>query len=144
MSITAAQSLKRSYFLLTASKDHLMKGIEHGFVQQKRPHRIEKIKQGDCVVFYASKENFGDKKGYQKILGWACALDDDYEEMDPKTMAASLREEDQFGCSSGTTFYRKKMEMHPASSPIDLRPLLPRLHFVKNKKSWSFYFMSGF
>lgn len=134
---------KRSFFLLTASRDHLTRGVELGFIQQRHAKRIEKIKQGDCVVLYAGKETLGDKKPCQKILGWALAVDDEYETLDPKAMAQSIGAEAS-SCSPTDLFYRKKMEMHAFAEPLDIRPLLQGLSFVKNPSSWGFYFMSGF
>src|SRR5699024_11836093 len=57
------------YWIIVASKDHVMAAKEGGFCQachgKKWP--LEKMQTGDGVLFYSSKEEFGSSKSYQKF-----------------------------------------------------------------------------
>jgi predicted RNA-binding protein len=123
------QEMQQSFFVLTASKDHLDLGKKNGFIQQKRPHRIEKIHQGDYVVLYAGKAIYGSKEPYQKFVSVCQAVDDEYEKI-PRHDGSGF-------------FYRKKVNFLPFEEK-EIRGIVPRLEFIKNKSHWGFYFMSGF
>ncbi len=123
------QDLKQNCYILTASNDHIDVGKENRFIQQKHPHRIEKIRQGDYVVLYAGKAVYGSKEPYQKLVSVCQAIDDEYEKLPRKD-------------GSGY-FYRKKVSFLPFEEK-EIRDLVPRLAFIKNKSHWGFYFMSGF
>jgi predicted RNA-binding protein len=131
VSITSAVQLNpnQKCFLLTASKDHLDIGKQSLFIQQKHPHRIEKIRSGDYVVLYAGKARHGEKQAYQKIVSVCQATDDKYDRL-PRSDGSGF-------------FYRKKVCYLPFDE-IDIRSLIPNLSFIKNKARWGFYFMSGF
>ena len=46
------------YFIICASKDHVMRGVKHGFAQagHGRKDLISKPAKGDWLVFYSSKD----------------------------------------------------------------------------------------
>jgi hypothetical protein len=46
---------KVKYYILTASLDHILLGLENKFIQQHHPNRIEKIKKRDYIILYSSK-----------------------------------------------------------------------------------------
>ncbi|KAI9005027.1 hypothetical protein DFJ74DRAFT_712910 [Hyaloraphidium curvatum] len=111
------------YYLLTASHDHILAGIAGGFIQQRNPGRIEKLRAGDRVVLYAAKKEYGGAKALDKaaVLGGpACA-----------------------GHGKGGHFFRKKVAFAEGWKEADIKGLVPRLGFVKNKQRWGFAFMSG-
>jgi hypothetical protein len=128
-STPAIQNFKPNFFVLTASKDHLDIGKENGFIQQKQPHRIEKLRKGDSVVLYAGKAVYGSKEPYQKFIAVCQAIDGEYEKLPRK--------------DGGGYFYRKKVNFLPFEEK-EIRDLVQRLAFIKNKSHWGFYFMSGF
>lgn len=132
----------RRYFLLTASKDHIETGIKHGFIQQKRPHRIEKIKKNDLIVCYASKTTYLSNSPCRKIVAVCRAVEDEFETLTGSQMSKSIGSEET-ACSSNT-YFRRRVEFLPMKEDIDIAPLIPKLSFIHNKKSWGFYFMSGF
>ena len=127
--VGASNPSNPKYFLLTASKDHLDLGKQGSFIQQKHPNRIEKIKAGDYVVLYAGKARFGTKEPYQKIVSVCQAIDGEYENL-PRKDGSGL-------C------YRRQVRYLPFEEK-DIRDLIPKLSFIKNKSRWGFYFMSGF
>lgn len=57
------------YFLICASKDHVLSGIKQGIAQAGHGHKdfISKSSKGDQIVYYSSKDKFEDGKAYQKF-----------------------------------------------------------------------------
>ncbi len=113
------------YFLIGASKDHVLKGVKGGFAQagHGRKDHISKPAKGDGLVFYSAKEIFEDNKPFQKFTALGQVADE--EPYQAKT-------------SAHFTPYRKKVtfnECHETS----IWPLLEHLSFIQNKKKWGFY-----
>src|ERR1700730_3360374 len=57
------------YFLICASKDHVLKGVKQGIAQagHGRKDFMSKPSKGDWIVYYYSKDNFENGKAYQKF-----------------------------------------------------------------------------
>ncbi len=118
------------YFLICASKDHVLKGIKGGFAQagHGRKDFMSKPFKGDWIVYYSSKDKFEDGKPLQKFTAIGQIIDD--EPYQPNTH---------------TNFkpYQRNLT-YMKSNEADIRPLIERLSFIKNKKRWGFYLISGF
>lgn len=118
------------YFLIGASKDHVIKGVEGGFAQagHGRKDYISKPSKGDWIVFYSSKDKFEESKPLQKFTAIGQVIDE---------------ESYQSNTSEDFKPYRRKVEFKE-SNEAEIRPLLDQLSFIKNKKKWGFYLISGF
>lgn len=118
------------YFLICASKDHVLKGVEGGFAQagHGRKDFISKPSKGDWVVFYSSKDKFENGKLLQRFIAIGQVVDE---------------EPYQPNASESFKPYRRNVEFKN-SEEVEIRPLLERLTFIKNKARWGFYLMSGF
>lgn len=118
------------YFLIGASKDHVLQGVKGGFAQagHGRKDYISKPSNGDWIIFYSSKDKFEDSKPLQKFTAIGQVVDE---------------EPYQFNTSASFKPYRRKIEFKE-SHDADIRPLLDQLSFIKNKKKWGFYLISGF
>lgn len=118
------------YFLIGASKDHVLKGVEGGFAQagHGRKDYISKPSKEDWIIFYSSKDKFEDSKPLQKFTAIGKVLDE---------------EPYQSNTSGNFKPYRRKVEFND-SHEAEIRPLLDQLSFIKNKKKWGFYLISGF
>ncbi len=118
------------YFLIGASKDHVLKGVEEGFAQagHGRKDFISKPSKGDWLVFYSSKDKFEDGTPLQKF-----------------TAIGKVNDEEPYQANAGNNFkpYRRNVEFSK-SNEAEIRPLLEHLNFIKNKKKWGFYLISGF
>lgn len=138
-----------NYYIITASKDHIETGVAKKFIQQKHPNRIEKLKKGDFVVMYASKESYGKAKSYQKFIAIAECLDDKYEKLEKAKDKNSCKHDNKLShtpMSKGANdlyFFRKKVKFIKFRE-VEIRPLIESLSFIKNKKSWGMIFMNGF
>jgi len=118
------------YFLICASKDHVLKGVKGGFAQagHGRKDFISKPEKGDWVVFYSSKDKFENGKPLQKFTAIGQVVDE---------------EPHQSNTSRNFKPYRRDVKFKN-SHEVEIRPLLERLTFIKNKKRWGFYLISGF
>lgn len=118
------------YFLICASRDHVQKGVKDGFAQagHGRKESISKPSNGDWVVFYSSKDIFEKGKPLQKFTALGQVLD---EEPYQKVVSENFKP------------YRRNVEFKKVTE-TEIRPLLEQLSFIKNKKKWGFYLISGF
>lgn len=118
------------YFLICASKDHVLKGVKQGIAQagHGRKDLMSKPSKGDWIVYYSSKDTFENGKSYQNFTAIGQITDDEpYQPSNQKQFKPYRRNVDYEVC-------------HEA----EIRPLLENLNFIKNKKRWGFYLMSGF
>ncbi len=118
------------YFLIIASKDHVLIGIEKGFAQAGHGSKdfMCKPAKGDWVVYYSSKDKFENGEALQKF-----------------TAIGQVADEEPYQPNTRTNFrpYRRDVK-YKESREADIRPLLDDLSFIKNKKRWGFYLISGF
>lgn len=112
------------YFLIIASKDHVLKGVEGGFAQagHGRKDLMSKPAKGDWVVYYSSKDKFENGEALQKFTAIGQVADE--EPYQPGTYAEFKP-------------YRRDVK-NKESQEADILPLLEKLSFIKNKKRWDF------
>ncbi|MDQ2719411.1 MAG: EVE domain-containing protein [Bacteroidota bacterium] len=118
------------YFLICASRDHVLKGVEGGFAQagHGRQDFMSKPSKGDWIVFYSSKDNFENGKPLQKF-----------------TAIGQVVDEEPYQSNANENFrpYRRNVEFKKVKE-TEIRTLLGQLTFINNKKSWGFYLINGF
>lgn len=118
------------YFLICASRDHVLKGVEGGFAQagHGRKDYMTKPAKGDGVVFYSSKDEYENGSALQKFTALGKFVDEEPYQPD-NTM--------------GFKPFRRDVKFEKLNE-VEIRPLLEKLEFIKNKKRWGFYLISGF
>lgn len=118
------------YFLICASRDHVLKGVKGGFAQagHGRKEFISQLSKNDWVVFYSSKDTFENGKPLQKFTALGKVVDE---------------EPYQPGDGADFTPYRRNVKFMQVEE-TEIRPLLENLAFIRNKKKWGFYLISGF
>lgn len=118
------------YFLICASREHVLKGVKGGFAQAGHGRKVfmSKPSKGDWLVFYSSKDKFENGKPLQKF-----------------TAIGKVIDEEPYQPTTGGDFkpYRRDVEFKN-SQEVEIRPLLEHLNFIKNNKKWGFYLISGF
>lgn len=123
-------AIMTKYFLICASRDHVLKGVEGGFAQagHGRKDFISKLSKDDWVVFYSSKDKFENGTPFQKFTAIGQVVDE--EPYQPNAIGNFKP-------------YRRNVEFKKVLE-TEIRPLLEHLTFIKNKKKWGFYLISGF
>ena len=121
---------KQKFWIGVVSKTHVQKAVEGGFIQlchgKKTP--LTRIKKGDWIAYYSSKENIDDKKPYQFFTAIGEIIGDF---------------EYQFDMGYGFVPYRKDTRFYE-SDESSILPLISKLSFIEDKKHWGYYFRFGY
>ena len=128
MSTTGDRPTK--YWIVVASKDHAEKGKSLGIIQSNhgKAAPMKRLKPGDMIVFYSPKLHFQGKEPYQKFIA-----------------IARVKEGEVYQGNMGDGFfpYRRDVQFLPCEE-ADIQPLIEKMTFIRNKKSWGFVFRFGF
>ena len=118
------------YFLICASKDHVLQGVKQGIAQAGHGSKdfMSKLSKGDWIVYYSSKEKFEKGKAYQKF-----------------TAIGQIMEDEPYQPDTQNKFkpYRRNVD-YKICHETEIHPLIENLSFIKNKNHWGFYLISGF
>lgn len=121
---------KIKYWIIAASKDHVKNGITEGIAQacHGKAAPLKRMQKGDFVIYYSGKQFFGKPDRCQEFTAIGKLTGDDVYrfQMTPDF------------CPS-----RRNIEFYE-SNDISILPLINRLDFIKNKKSWGYPFRFGF
>lgn len=121
--------MMKNYWIATVSREHVKNGENWGIMQvchgKKSP--LQRVKQGDYVVFYSSKNKMGDKTPLQHFTAVGKALDNHVY---------------QVKMHEGFEPFRRDMVFLPCRETA-IRPLINDLAFIVNKTRWGFPFRYG-
>ena len=121
---------KIKYWIIAASKDHVKNGITEGIAQacHGKAAPLKRMQKGDFVIYYSGKQFFEKPDRCQEFTAIGKLTGDDVYrfQMTPDF------------CPS-----RRNIEFYE-SNDISILPLINRLDFIKNKKSWGYPFRFGF
>jgi predicted RNA-binding protein len=127
--MVVAEPRQPRYWLIVASKDHVVRGVSEGICQVNHGKRgpLSRIKKGDWVVFYSPRERFGGEPGFQRF-----------------TAVGRVKDDEVYKVHMMTDFdpYRRKVDFR-SSSEASILPLIDSLSFIKDKRRWGFPFRFG-
>ena len=117
------------YWIITASKDHVKKGVSQGIAQagHGKLAPLKRMKKGDFVLYYSGKQSLSKPDKCQEFTALGKVLDDEIY---------------QTKVSENFCPYRRKIDFQPAKD-ISIVPLINDLQFIQNKKSWGYPFRFG-
>jgi predicted RNA-binding protein len=99
-----------------------------GFAESKRAV-LKSFEPGDLVVFYVSRESLSSTKRIGKFIGLAEVVSQSYKSSAPVW-------------NHGV--FPQRIRIEPVSEKsCDIKTLLDRLRFIKNKANWGASFLSG-
>jgi predicted RNA-binding protein len=118
-----------SYWLLVASRDHVLRGVEGGFAQANhgRPTALRRMQQGDRILYYSGKAQFGTQIPCRRFTALG-------EVADETVFQVSLPD--------GFSPYRRRVNYQPCRE-VEIAPLIPELTFIKNKHAWGLVLRRG-
>jgi predicted RNA-binding protein len=121
---------KKRYWIGVASKEHVLIGVKGGFAQfsHGKLGPAKRFSKGDWVIFYSNREQFGEPKMCQQFTAIGQVID------------AEPTQVEQF---PGFKPYRRQVK-YRKSKAVDIRPLINRLSFIKDKSRWGSAFRFGF
>ena len=154
MAVAASAAAPARYYLLTASLDHLETALAGSFVRQRKPGRVEGLRPGDRLVLFASRLTYGGGAGdCQRVVAHGTVTAgavDAFSEGGPCAAAAASAPAAGRGAkrlrpaaAEPYTVWRRPVEWTRLTPQLEIRPLLPRLSFVRDPRKWGFSFMSG-
>ena len=128
--MTESATETRRYWVVVVSKDHLQTGKKLGIVQANhgKSAPMKRLKTGDLIVFYSPKMEFSGKEPCRKF-----------------TAVARVKEGEPYQGDMGDGFvpFRRDVEFLPCEE-VDIKPIIPKLGFIRKKESWGFVFRFGF
>lgn len=118
-----------SNWIAVACKEHVQKGRASGFMQvcHGKGAPLQRLKQGDRVVYYSPTVTFGGKEKLQSF-----------------TAIGKIQEGEPFQANMGNGFFpfrRNVLWLKSQDAPI--KSLIHELDFTKNKKNWGYQFRFG-
>jgi hypothetical protein len=117
------------YWINTVSREHVVRGIEGGFTQAQhgKSDALKRIARGDLIAFYSPRTAYPAGEPLQKFTALGRVLDDaPYQvQMTPDFHP-----------------WRRNVDFLPAKES-DVRPLVDRLSFIRDKHRWGFPFRRG-
>ncbi|GAB3754292.1 EVE domain-containing protein [Spirosoma pomorum] len=118
------------YWIAVASKDHVLQGIDGEFMQANHGKLapLKRTKPGDWVLFYSPRQSLNDTGKYQSF-----------------TALGQVRDEPIYQVTISDEFkpYRRNIAFSTGKD-VSILPLIDRLNFIPNKKSWGYTFRFGF
>jgi hypothetical protein len=114
-----------TYWIDTVSKAHAENAVAGGFTEAEegRKSRLKRLKKGDQIVFYSPRTEREGGKPVQRFTAIGVVIDET-----PYQEGAA---------------WRRRTNFIPAAEAA-IHPLIERLEFIGNKKSWGVTFRRGF
>jgi len=118
------------YWVIVASKNHVMNGVRWGIAQANhgKAAPLKRMSVGDGVLYYSPKVEF---EGNEKLQAFTA--------IGEVTGEAVY----QFDMGGGFIPYRRDVK-YTECIDAPILPLIPVLTFIQDKKSWGFMFRFGF
>ncbi len=121
--------MDRNYWIVVASRDHAMIGVENSIIQANHGKRstLDRMKPGDRIVIYSPKEHFGKPGRLQSF-----------------TALGTVEGSEVWQGDMGSDFkpFRRKVTYEPVHD-APLMPILEHLSFIRNKRSYGVVFRFG-
>lgn len=118
------------YYIAVASKDHIERGVEGGFMQANhgKATSLKRLRKGDGIIFYSPKRYFEKDEKCQFFTAIGEVKD---EEIYQGIMAAGFQP------------FRRNVDFYKCKQ-VSIIPLIDELDFILDKKRWGFSFRFGF
>lgn len=117
------------YWIGVASKEHVLRGVQGGFCQlcHGKAYPLKRMAVGDWLIYYSSKEKFGEKVPCQQF-----------------TAIGQVVGEDVYNVAMTKDFvpFRRDIQFLDCK-PTPIRPLIEQLTFIPDKKRWGYPFRFG-
>ncbi len=118
------------FWIIVASRDHVLNGVAGGFAQacHGKASPLNRMKAGDGVIYYSSKEHFGEAEKCQRF-----------------TAIGRVKDEPTYTHDMGNGFVPARRNIQFASCvEASIQPLIDQLAFIKDKQHWGAPFRFGF
>ncbi len=117
------------YWIATASREHVMKGVAGGFAQvcHGKGGPLNRMAEGDWIIYYSPTETFGGKDVCRRF-----------------TAVGKIKANKPYTFEMSKDFipWRRDVTFFPAHE-VAIEPLLDKLSFIPDKRHWGFPFRRG-
>lgn len=117
------------FWINTVSRDHVLLGKKGGFIQagHGKASPLKRLSKGDYVIYYSPRTSLKNGESLQRFTA-ICRIQDDliYQAETELSFCPYRR---------GATYFDV--------TEVEIKPLIPSLSFIKNKRSWGFMFRVG-
>lgn len=117
------------YWIGVASRNHVQRGVADGFAQlcHGKQNPLTRMARGDWLVYYSPRSKIQDGAAVQAFTAIGQLVDDEVY---------------QFRMSETFMPFRRRVNYTPCAE-TSIKPLLPRLSFVKDLQHWGYQFRFG-
>jgi hypothetical protein len=117
------------FWIGSAARDHVLRGVAGGFCQLShgRPQPLGRMHCGDWIAYYSGRESPANNAPCQRFTALA------------KITGLEVY---QVTVSAGFRPHRRDAKYY-RTSEVDIRPLVPELSFITNKRYWGLPFRRG-
>ncbi len=117
------------YWIIVASRDHVLTGVRQGIAQSNhgKASALRRMHRGDGIIYYSPKEVFGEPTPCRRFTAIGYVADDALFQVD---------------MGDGFEPFRRRVD-YKTCREVDVVPLVPDLTFIKNKSSWGYVFRFG-
>jgi len=121
---------KERYWIVVVSKDHAIRGMAGGFMQacHGKSAPLRRMSKNDWVIFYSPKNAMNGDEKCQAFTAIGQAADTDIYQVE---------------MSRNFIPFRRNVKFYHCQQ-ISILPLIEKLEFITNKKSWGFQLRLGF
>ena len=118
------------YWMVVVSKDHVQRGVKDVFMQANHGKAVslKRLSAGDWVIFYSPKQTYAGNEPLQALTAIGQVTDEG-----PY----------QFKMTGDFIPYRRNVDFYKCTE-TSIIPLIWKLDFIENKKSWGYKFRFGF
>ncbi|HUH79274.1 MAG TPA: EVE domain-containing protein [Methanoregula sp.] len=117
------------YWIIVASKNHVMHGVSLGIVQANHGKRsgISRMHKGDGIVCYSPKASY---EGHEPLKSF--------------TALGFITDEEIYQIEESPDFrpFRRRAR-YVATKDVEAAPLVDKLKFIRNKKAWGYVMRFG-
>jgi len=117
------------YWIIVASKNHVMHGVDHGIAQAGHGKRsgLARMHKGDGIVYYSPKQSY---EGNEPLKAF--------------TAMAQIADEEIYQVEESPDFkpFRRRVNYFAAKDVL-AAPLVNDLEFIRNKKAWGYVMRFG-
>ena len=117
------------YWIIVASKDHVMRGVTLGIAQAGHGKRsgLARMRKGDGIVYYSPKEEFSGDKPLRAFTALGIIEDEAIYQVEE---------------SPDFKLFRRKVQ-YLSTKETAVQPLIDDLTVIRKKKSWGYMFRFG-
>lgn len=132
------QAMAIRYWLGVVHRDHVLRGVEHGFAQLNHGTKqaISRLREADGLIYYSPRVSGPESEPLREFTAIGRIADDTvFQDPDGAVMTNSFGEPYRP--------WRRRVDYDPFAVAAPIRPLIPVLDFTSASPNWGFQLRRG-